>query len=115
MRAGNLLHNGHAVAIQVWHCESFLERAAGLIGQAPLANAMALRIERCRAIHTFGLRYAIDVVFTDRAGRVLRCVRSLPPRRFAVQAGAHAAWEMRAGLAMLLGLEAGGALAVSGD
>lgn len=110
MHAGGLLHNGQAIAVSVWHCDSFVERALGLIGLAPLPDAFALRITRCRAIHTFGLAYAIDAVFTDRDGRVLRCLRSLPPRRVALQPGAHAVWEMRAGLASVLGLEAGSTL-----
>ena len=110
MHAGRLLHNGQAVDINVWQCESFLERAFGLIGQVPPPNALALRITRCRAIHTFGLGYAIDAVFTDGDGRVLRCLRALPPHRVALQRGAHAAWEMRAGLASVLGLEAGSTL-----
>ncbi len=110
MNAGRLLHNGQPVDVYVWHCESFLERALGLMGQAPLRNALALRIVRCRAIHTFGLGYAIDAVFTDRDGRVLRCWRALPPRSVALQPGAHAVWEMRAGLASVLGVEAGSTL-----
>jgi uncharacterized membrane protein (UPF0127 family) len=110
MDAGRLLHNGQAVDVNVWHCESFLERALGLMGLTPIPNALALRITRCRAIHTFGLGFAIDAVFTDRDGRVLRCLRALPPRRVALQRDAYAAWEMRAGLASVLGLEAGSTL-----
>ncbi len=115
MYAGRLLHNGQAVDVDVWHCESFLERALGLMGQAPLPNALALRIARCRGIHTFGLGYAIDAVFTDRDGRVLRCRRALPPRSVVLQPGAHAAWEMRAGLAGVLGVEAGSTLMLEGE
>ena len=115
MHAGRLLHNGQAVDVEVWHCESFLERALGLMGHAPLRDALALRITRCRAIHTFGLDYDIDAIFTDRDGRVLRCLRALPPRSVALQPGAHAAWEMRAGLASVLGVEAGSTLMLAGE
>ena len=115
MNAGRLLHNGQAADVNVWHCESFLERALGLMGLAPIPNALALRITHCRAIHTFGLGFAIDAVFTDRDGRVLRCLRALPPRRVALQPGAYAAWEMRAGLASVLGLEAGSTLTAERD
>ena len=109
-----LLHNGRRVAVRVWQCESFLERAIGLIGQSPVPQDQVLRIPRCRAIHTLGLRHPIDVVFTDHNGRVLHCVRGLAPRRWALHRNASHVWEMRAGLAAVLGVEAGSELVVAG-
>lgn len=38
-------------------------------------------IVRARQVHTFGMRYAIDVCFCDREWRVLYVVRSMRPRR----------------------------------
>ena len=38
-------------------------------------------LEPARQVHTFGMTYALDVCFCDRAWRVLRVVRSMPPRR----------------------------------
>lgn len=107
MKVAHFMHNGRACAVLLWHCESFFERAAGLLGQSEPLDSQVLHIPRCSAVHTFGLRYPIDVVFTDATGCVLRCVRRLQPRRLAFQRGAHAALEMRAGLSSLLGIEIG--------
>lgn len=41
----------------------------------------ALLIPRCRSVHTFGMRFPIDVAFLDRDGRVLRLARGVPPNR----------------------------------
>ena len=56
---------------------SFLQRARGLLGRAPLAADEALLIRPCSSIHTFGMRFAIDVVFIDAlpkstVGKILR-------------------------------------------
>lgn len=42
-----------------------------------------LLLPRCRAVHTFGLRAPIDVVFLSPQGDVLRFVPSLAPGRWA--------------------------------
>lgn len=115
MRRLRLLHNGRRVAALVWQCESFTERALGWIGQTPMPHQQVLRIPGCRAIHTFGLRHSIDVAFTDRRGRVLRCVRKLPPRRVVAHVAASAVWEMRGGYAEWLGLEVGSELVAAGE
>lgn len=55
-------------------------------------------IEPARQIHTFGMRYAIDVCFCDRAGRVLHVVRGMRPRRVTkLVLRARLAVEMKAG------------------
>lgn len=72
-----------------------------LLGLALLPRQRAgpgLLLPRCRSVHSFGMRFAIDVVFLDRDGREIRRQR-LQPRRLA--------WERRA--AAVLELPVGGA------
>lgn len=88
----------------------FLQRARGLLLRPPLAGDEALLIPRCGAVHTFGMRYAIDVVFLDPLGRVLAVVDALAPWRVAAQAGAVAALEMAAGRARAFGICVGAEL-----
>ena len=57
----------------------------------------ALLLPRCRSIHTFGMRFPIDVAFADEAGTVLRVVRQLQPARVAGCRGAAFALETHAG------------------
>jgi uncharacterized membrane protein (UPF0127 family) len=40
-----------------------------------------LLIPSCRSVHTFGMRFAIDLVWLGRGGRVVRVDVAVPPRR----------------------------------
>ncbi|MFL5833606.1 MAG: DUF192 domain-containing protein [Solirubrobacterales bacterium] len=55
-----------------------------------------LLIPRCSSVHTFGMRFALDLYFLDRQGRVISVRRSVPPRRLAWQRGAAAVLEIPA-------------------
>jgi len=41
----------------------------------------ALLLPRTRAVHTFGMRFALDLHWLDRDGAVVRVDRAVPPRR----------------------------------
>jgi uncharacterized protein len=58
-------------------------RMTGLLGRDGLPAGQGLILEPCRLIHTFMMRFAIDVVFYDRAHRVTRAVADVRPSRFA--------------------------------
>jgi uncharacterized membrane protein (UPF0127 family) len=60
--------------------ETGRERARGLMGRGALAPHEGLLLRRCRSVHTFGMRFAIDAILLDRQDRVLAIVR-LSPRR----------------------------------
>ncbi len=74
----------------------------GLRGLPGLQQNEGLLLERCRSVHTFGMRFAIDAVVLDRHGRVITVVRMAPrrllrPRRrgrhvLEVAAGAGPKW-----------------------
>ena len=72
-------------------------RLRGLAALEDLPGEHGLLLPRTRSVHTFGMRFPIDVVFVDRDLRVLRVVRDLRPRRIATCRNAAAAIEMRAG------------------
>ena len=72
-------------------------RVSRLLGLTLLDRADAgegLLIPRCRAVHTFGMRFPLDLIFLDRAARVIQLRRALPPRRFAACAGADSVIEL---------------------
>jgi uncharacterized membrane protein (UPF0127 family) len=58
-------------------------RSHGLLGRDGLAPGDGLILDPCRLIHTFFMRFAIDVVFFDRHHRVTRVAREVRPFRFA--------------------------------
>lgn len=57
------------------------ERTRGLLGLDCLPEGEALVFPKCRQVHTFGMRFTVDVLFLDREGEVVHLVRSLKPRR----------------------------------
>lgn len=108
-----LLLNGRPVGLRVLVCEQEAEAARGLRGRRHLGHDGLLLIRPCAAVHTLGMRYELDVVFSRADGRVLRCVRALRPARIAWCAGADAVWEMAAGQALRLGIRPGDRLEVA--
>jgi uncharacterized membrane protein (UPF0127 family) len=58
-----------------------LARMKGLLGRDSLPEGRALVIKPCTSIHTFFMRFPIDVLFLDEAGRVLRAIERMPPWR----------------------------------
>jgi len=65
------------------HADNFFSRACGLLFRKKLKNNEFLWLRSCSAIHTVGMRYAIDVYFLDQDHLVKRVIRDLRPFRFA--------------------------------
>ena len=82
------------------------ERMAGLAGLDAIAPSEALHIPRCRSVHTFGMRFALDLIWLDRQGEVVRVDRDIPPRRLRTCLRARSVVETPAGRADAF-LEAG--------
>jgi len=53
----------------------------------------ALLLPRCRSVHTFGMRFPLDLIWLDRAGRVVRVDEAVPPWRVRSCRGADAVLE----------------------
>ena len=56
-------------------------RAVGLLARTGLAPGEALWIVPSRGVHTWGMRFSIDVLALDMEGRVIDCVSNLRPWR----------------------------------
>jgi uncharacterized membrane protein (UPF0127 family) len=74
-------------------------RRRGLLGREGLAAGTAMVLAPCNAVHTFRMRFPIDVVFAARDGRVTKIVRRLAAWRAAASFPAFATIELRAGAA----------------
>ena len=88
-------------------------RCARLLGLAHLRVDEAgpgLLIPHCRSVHTFGMRFALDLVFLGRDGRPCSVWRGVPPRRLAWDRRASAVLELPANSELLppLGAAEGG-------
>ncbi len=82
MRAANRDRDTE-LASRVEKADTFWARLKGLRGRTDLLDGAALWIVPSRGVHTRGLSFPIDVVFLDRAMRVLAVEERLAPGRFA--------------------------------
>ena len=85
--------------------ESFRDRSRGLLGRDGFEGALLIR--PAHQVHSFGMRFPIDVAFCTKDLVVVRTL-SLPPKRITrpslrcccvieAEAGAFARWELRPG------------------
>jgi uncharacterized protein len=82
-------------------------RVRGLIGRA-ISPGEGLLIVPCNGVHTFGMRYSLDVAFLDKAGRVVAVNPVMQPNRMSkIHRGAHAVLEVPAGTLAQTGTVAG--------
>jgi uncharacterized membrane protein (UPF0127 family) len=74
-------------------------RARGLAGLAAMPREVALAIPGCRSVHTFAMRFPLDLIWLDRSGGVVRVDRAVPPRRVRTCLAARSVVEANAGTA----------------
>lgn len=100
--------NGRTVAERVGRADTFRTRLVGLLGRASLAPGEGLWIDACDSIHTFFMRFPIDVAFVDAKGVVVRRLDAVPPwRATRLHARARACVELPAGTLAAAGVEPG--------
>lgn len=86
----------------------FHERLLGLLGREGLAAGEALWIEPCASIHTWFMRFPLDVLFTNRDGVVMAVHPMLGPfRTTRIHLRARAALELPAGTLAATGTRPG--------
>jgi len=74
-------------------------RSSRLLGLALLDRDDAgpgLLIPRCRCVHTFGMRFPLELLFLDAAAQPVSVRRRVPPRRVALERRARAVLELPA-------------------
>jgi uncharacterized membrane protein (UPF0127 family) len=71
-------------------------RKKGLLGRDSLDPGHAFVIAPCQGIHTFGMRFPIDVVAVTRDGTVVKTRANVRPNRIVMAWSAFAIIELRA-------------------
>jgi uncharacterized membrane protein (UPF0127 family) len=99
--------DGGCGRIRVIRARGFVARLRGLIGRPAPKPGEGFWIEPCAAVHTFGVREALDLVFVSACMVVQRVEASVLPRRVRIGPGARAVLELRAGEARRIGLRVG--------
>ncbi|MBV8301842.1 MAG: DUF192 domain-containing protein [Candidatus Dormibacteraeota bacterium] len=100
--------DGGALVAEVEMATGVWQRFMGLMGRRSLEPGHGLYLSPCSSIHMFFMRFALDAVFLDKEGTVLRIYAGLKPWRLTrVVRKAKACVELPAGTAATLGIQAG--------
>ena len=84
-----------ATALEV--ADSGPKRNKGLLGRTGLAEGEGLWIVPCESVHTFFMKFPIDLVYLDRKHRIKKVCDSVPAWRLSVCLSAHSILELPAG------------------
>lgn len=74
-RSGKVLSETPEWAVTFW------TRFLGLMGRSGLPPGGALVLGPCQSIHMLFMRFPLDVIFTDREGKVVALVEGIRPWR----------------------------------
>lgn len=83
------------------------DRRRGLLPKSDLDRSAGLWLAPCEAVHTFGMKMAIDVVFLDRNHRALKLVTNLQPARISLCLTGSSVLELASGSIERSGLQRG--------
>ena len=75
------IDTGIVIADRVAVAATRQTRRTGLLHHTSLPEGEGLWIVPSRGVHTFGMKFAIDVLALDEAGRVIDLVADMKPRR----------------------------------
>jgi uncharacterized membrane protein (UPF0127 family) len=80
MRVDNITTTNE-IACNLIVAENIFSRIKGLLGKKSMPIGEALLLKPCKGIHTFGMKFPIDVIFLDKRNRVMAVVEDLKPNR----------------------------------
>jgi len=90
------------------------KRRAGLLKRRELRQGEGLWIAPCEAVHTAGMKFAIDVLFLDRKRRIRKVRERMGPWRAAMSLLSHSVLELPAGTVEATGTRKGDQLTFHG-
>ncbi len=61
--------------------ETLWDRLIGLMFKKEIRGADGLMLDPCRSIHTFFMRYSLDVVFISSKNEIIKIIRDMKPWR----------------------------------
>jgi uncharacterized protein len=103
------------VVCEICHlADNFLSRMRGLLGRRALGRGEGVLLRPAAAVHTWFMRFPIDVLFLDRKLEVVAVRPSVKPWRAAAARGACAVLELRAGESDRRGIQVGDRIGMVG-
>ena len=90
--------SGRALLERIETADRLWPRFIGLMGRGSLAAGHGVYFPRCRSVHTFFMRFPIDLLYVDAEMRVLGFREAVRPWSFAIgPVGAHGVIEVAQG------------------
>ena len=80
MKAFNI-RNGKQLAVNVTVADNLFKRMKGLLGKSEMLSGEALWIKPCMSVHTFGMKFPIDIIFLDKKNKVVSFINNMKPNR----------------------------------
>ena len=110
------LSTGTVIADRVGVADTRATRRTGLLKHASLADGEGLWIVPCRGVHTFQMKFAIDVIALDDNGVVIDRVTNMQPWRIRLpRRGTAGVLELAAGALDRTGTSLGDRIELSGQ
>lgn len=107
--------SGMVVADRLSAAHTHWRRLKGLLGTRALEPGQGLWLKPCRQVHTFGMRYALDLVFLDENGRIVQTLAGLGANKISPSiSGAASVLELPAGALQKTGLTPGARIEIDG-
>jgi len=107
--------SGKELARDLAVADTLFTRLKGLLGKSTLPAGEGLWIKPCNSIHTFGMKFPIDVVFLDKGKHVVGVAKALRPNRVSrIYSGASSVIELPAGTIDAAGSCVGNEVAIDG-
>lgn len=72
-------NTGEVILQELNIADTFMKRFLGLMGKKELKPGSGLKIEPCSSIHTFNMKFPIDVLFVSEDHKVLKLIISMKP------------------------------------
>ena len=92
--------------------DSSAKRRTGLLKHQRLAPGEGLWIVPCESVHTFFMKFPIDLVYLDKRRNVRKVRRAVPPWRLSLCLSAHSVLELPAGRVTETGTAVGDELSI---
>lgn len=101
-------NDGAVVVEKCSRADTYATRSVGLLKHRTLPEEEGLLIVPCNSVHTFFMRFPIDVVFLDRHDKIITIYKDMKPWRISwIHLTAFSVLELASGVASSISLSKG--------
>lgn len=106
--------NSQIITDNAQRADNFFTRFKGLMFVKEIEDNYALHITPCNQIHMLNMRFALDVIYLDQNGRVVKVDENVQPGKICKTVrNAKSVIEMKASAAAKLGINQGDVLEIT--